>query len=303
MPTLLRFVLSLCLLGGSALVFAQDSYKFMPHFVEKSDSKDRYSFAIHPLHNPIRLFSVYQPLIDYLNKNIPNASFYLESSRDYPAFDKKLELGSVDFALPNPYQTMIASEGKYRVFGKMGDDYNFRGIILIPKDSTIKTVADLKGKTISYPAPTALAATMMPQMFLYEHGLDVIKDTQSLYVGSQESSIMNAFEGKTDAAATWPPPWEVLKEQRPEIADKLMVKWETQSLPNNGLVVHRRIPDALVAQVKQLMLNLHKSDEGRAILQRMFLSKFESADNETYLPVKRFITQFTETIRDPSKAR
>ncbi|MEZ4694041.1 MAG: PhnD/SsuA/transferrin family substrate-binding protein [Aliarcobacter sp.] len=50
-----------------------------------------------------------------------------------------------------------------KVFAKMGDDENFRGIFLVRKDSGIKNFEDLKGKKISYPAPTALAATILPQ--------------------------------------------------------------------------------------------------------------------------------------------
>lgn len=88
----------------------------------------------------------------------------------------------------------------------MGDDDNFRGIILVRKDSGIKSVKDLVGKNISYPAPTALAATMMPQWYLHIHGINIHTDITNSYVGSQESSIMNVFLGKSAAGATWPPP-------------------------------------------------------------------------------------------------
>ncbi len=40
----------------------------------------------------------------------------------------------------------------------MSDDNNFRGIILVRKDSGIKKLTDLKGKAESFPTPTALAA-------------------------------------------------------------------------------------------------------------------------------------------------
>ena len=44
----------------------------------------------------------------------------------------------------------------------MADDNNFRGIFIVRKDTNIQQVSDIKNKTVSYPAPTALAATMMP---------------------------------------------------------------------------------------------------------------------------------------------
>ena len=296
------FVLLLSMVS-STISADSNPYQYLPKFIGKSEAKKEYSFAVHPLHNPSRLFQIFHPMIEQLNANIPDAHFYLEASKDYPAYDIKLAQAQVDFALPNPYQTMIASQGPYEVIAKMGDDFNFRGIILTPKHSAIQEVSDLKGKTISYPAPTALAATMMPQYFIQQHGVKVMQETQSEYVGSQESSIMNAYHGKVDAAATWPPPWELLIRERPEIADKLEVKWQTPPLPNNGVIVRKDVPHEISQQVVEVLTNLHTHPEGKKILAAMFLSKFEKADNNTYEPVRKFIQDFTEQVRRPSAER
>ncbi|WP_024850162.1 phosphate/phosphite/phosphonate ABC transporter substrate-binding protein [Hydrogenovibrio kuenenii] len=259
--------------------------------------KDILLFGVHPLHNPKRLFEVYQPMIDYINQHLNGVKLRLEASRSYSAFNKKLFSGHFDFALPNPYQTVKATEHGYRIFGKMGDDNNFRGIILVRKDSNIEKVSDLKGKTICYPAPTALAATMMPQWYLYQHGIDVNKDIKNLYVGSQESSIMNVYLGKAAAAATWPPPWQAFIKQRPEVAQQVEVKWQTPPLPNNGLVVKNDIPEALVKQVSQVIFNLQNTAKGKKILQRMELSRFEPASNQTYDSVRVFLKKFAAEVR------
>ena len=46
----------------------------------------------------------------------------------------------------------------------------------------------------------------MPQYYLHQQGIDVNRDIQNAYVGSQESSIMNAYLGQSAAGVTWPPP-------------------------------------------------------------------------------------------------
>jgi phosphonate transport system substrate-binding protein len=256
-----------------------------------------YLFGVHPLHNPKRLFEVYQPLVDYLNHHLDGVSIKLEASRDYAAYDAKLAAGHFHLALPNPYQTLVASEHGYRVFGKMGDDHDFRGIILVRKDGGIREVADLKGKSVSYPAPTALAATMLPQWYLHSHGLDVMRDIDNRYVGSQESSIMNVYRGITAAGATWPPPWRALSRERPELARELKVIWQTESLPNNGLVARADLPPDTVARIGQLFFNLHAHAEGRRILAAMALSRYEPADIATYQPVRDFLLEFEAQVR------
>lgn len=295
---------ALCLIGLIIVLAgcSEDETAEMPQFgSEPVVDMQIYRFGIHPLHNPNRLHEIFGPVMDYLNEHIEGVQFRVEASRNYAAYDEKLLAGEFEFSLPNPYQTITAVEHGYHVFGKMGDDHNFRGIILVRKDSGIDEVEDLRGKAVSYPAPTALAATMMPQYYLNTHGLDVMRDVDNRYVGSQESSIMNVYLGDTSAGATWPPPWIALSKERPQLAEELEIKWETDPLPNNGLVVRKDIPQDQVDKVAALLFDLHNHEEGQKILARMGLSRFEAADNSTYAPVREFLELFSKQIRDPRK--
>lgn len=259
--------------------------------------KNVYIFGVHPLHNPKRLFEIYQPMVDYINAHLKGGQLRLEASRNYRAYNEKLFHSHFDFALPNPYQTVTSLKHGYTVFGKMADDENFRGIILVRKDSSIRKVSDLKGKSVSYPAPTALAATIMPQWYLHEHGLNINQDITNHYVGSQESSIMNVYLGKTDAASTWPPPWQAFIKERPEVADKVMVKWETPHLVNNGLVVKESVPENILQQVGNIIFHLQDTPKGKTILSSMELSHYEPATNTTYQPVETFLAKFEKDVR------
>ncbi len=268
-----------------------------PQFVAKApESSKEYIFAIHPLHNPERLFEIYGPLIDYLNRNIPGTVFRLEASRNYEEFEKKLYSRQLDFALPNPYQTLSSLSHGYHVIAKMGDDYKFTGVILVRRDSGIRKVTDLKGKKVSYPARTALAATMMPQYYLQTHGLDVNRDIENLYVGSQESSIMNVYLSNVAAGATWPLPWEAFQKEHPDQARELEMKWETEPMINNGVVARDDMPEQLVQQVAQLLNTLHTNEEGKAMLARMPLSRFELADDKRYRVIEDFLHKFSKTV-------
>ncbi len=253
--------------------------------------------GIHPLHNPKRLHEIFGPIADYLSKNIEGVKIKVEASRNYAAFDKKLYSRQFHFALPNPFQTVNSLKHGYKVFAKMSDDENFRGIFLVRKDSNIKEVSDLKGQAVSFPAPTALAATMMPQYYLQQHGLNVMQDIDIKYVGSQESSIMNVMVGNTKAGSTWLPPWRALSKERPELAKELKIIWQTSSLPNNSLVVRDDVDKNIVKQVKKLLLNLHKHSQGKKWLDKMELSKFEDATNDTYKPVLAFLKRFNKEVR------
>ncbi len=255
-----------------------------------------YSFAIHPLYSPGRLFEKFSPLIDYVNARLEGAKLVLQASQDYPAYDRKIRAQQPDFLLPNPFQTLIALRHGYHVFGKVADDSDFRGIILVRKDSGIRRVADLKGGVIAAPGPTALAATMMPKYFLASNGLDVKRDVTYTYTGTQESTIMALYLKRVSAATTWPIPWRLMQRNRPDVAAQLRVAWRTDTLPSNSLMAHERVPEAVLNQVRRILFSMSDDPRGRKILQASTFVRFVAASDATYAPVEAFIRAYSEKV-------
>lgn len=251
-----------------------------------------YIFAINPLHNPVRLFEIYQPMVDMINQQTGDFRLKLETSENFAAFEGKLTRRTVHFALPNPYQTLRAEKSGYRVFAKRSDDEKVRGVILIRKDSNIKEIADLKGATISFPAPTALFATMMPKYYLKKQGLDIERDARPVYVGTQDSAIMSVYQGVSQAGGSWLGVWEQLIKEKPEVAETVMVKWMTDPLINNSLMVRDDVPEAHAQKVREIILALHTTPAGQAVLAKMNLSRYDAANSGSYEPVRVFIKQY-----------
>lgn len=290
-------LLPVWMLSGCAPSASQDAS--LPAYESQAVSKASavYVLAVHPLHNPKRLYEVYQPLIERLNARLPGITLKLEASSSYADYEAKMARREVAFTLPNPYQTLMALRHGYQVFAKMGDDEQFRGVILVRKDSGIRDPRQLIGKAVSYPAATALAAGMMPQWFFQQHGVNVARDLDNRYVGTQESSMMNVVLGKVSAGCTWPLPWAIFQKEQPDLAAQLEVRWETPHLVNNALLARDDVPPEVVRRVKQEMVTLHESAEGKAILARMALSRFEPADDSTYRPVAEFLRRFDAEVR------
>ena len=251
----------------------------------------------HPLYNPQKLSEIFQPLVDYLNRRVPAANLQLETSKDYQSFEKKFRAREGEFLLPNPWQTLEAEKVGYHVISMWGDAADFKGIFIVRKDSGIKVPADLKGKVVSYPSPTALAAAIMPQYFLHQAGIDINKDIQNNYVGSQESSIMNVYLGQSSAGAVWPPPWRLFQKDHPAEAAQLKMIWETPSLINNSVMARNDVPQAIREGVRQALLDLPNTPEGKQILAGMETARFHAADDASYEVVRDYINRFEKEVR------
>ncbi len=295
---LLIFMLLLTLLFGVLPGCSKKPENQGPKFGTKPSSEiPVYRFAVHPLHNPAKLIAAYQPLIDYLNSRLDGAHLVLEASRDYADFEKKYGRREPEFILPNPWQTLQAMESGYHVMAQAGEPQDFKGIFIAPKNSGLKNPADLKGKAVSYPSPTALAACIMPQYFLYQHGLNINSDIENRYVGSQESSIMNAYLGLTAAGATWPPPWRAFQKDHPREAAELEVVWETKSLINNSVMARDDIPAQIVEQIRALLPGLDQTAAGKLILSGMETARFLPASDADYEIVRQYISIFERDVR------
>lgn len=265
------------------------SYSAKPAFIALWPE---YRFAVHPLHNPQRLFANFQPVIDIINVRAKGFSVRLIAARDYGSFEKRLSVGEFAFALTNPLQALYSLDHGYNLVAKMGNDEQFCGLIISRRDSGIIRPGDLRGRAMIFPSSTALAAAMMPRLFLHGKGLD-INTTRISFSGSQESAIMNVYLGNADAAGTWPMPWELFLQERPELARELQVLWRTEPLVNNAIVAHHTVPEDHVRQVVRILLALPLSEEGRAALKRLSLSEFEATNTSSYVPpVRRFLDSY-----------
>jgi phosphonate transport system substrate-binding protein len=137
----------------------------------------------------------------------------------------------------------------------------------------------------------------MPQFYLYTKGINVNRDITNIYVGSQESSIMNVYLGQTVAGATWPPPWRMFQKEHPVEAGQLKVIWQTQSLINNSVMVRDDVPENIRESVRRTLLELANTAQGKKILDGMETARFHAANDASYEIVSDYVKHFEKVVR------
>lgn len=260
-------------------------------------------FGVHPYLSPQDLYAVYGPLLRRLGQQVPGAKFRFEASRDFEDFELKLREARFHFALTNPYQALWSRRQGYRIIAKLRPDSSFTGVIVARTDAGLRAPAALRGKTVSFAAPTALAGTLMPLMFLKDQGLDVGHDLTPLYVGTHYSAILNTYTGNSAAAGVWRHAWDRWCRENPDKAEAMHVLWETPSLPNLGLVARADISPELSAHVVRVLADLDHDPLGQGILGHAGLDGFESATDASFAPVAEFLDRYERLIGLPPALR
>lgn len=251
-----------------------------------------YPFAVTPMSNIRDIYDVFQPILDHLNANLPDARLVLEVPLGLAEHERQLQARAYAFALSNPHHTWRAAQRDgYRIFAKMGNDDAFRGIWIVRRDGGIGALTDLKGRKVSFPPRSALAATMMTQMQLKQAGVDPARDIDAIYVGSQHASIMAAFQKTAAAGATWPLAWASFQRMYPDQAAELDARFPTGALVNQGILARDDVPPDLVRRVGELMVAMNQTDQGRALLARVPMTGFEMAGPAQYDVVRVFMEE------------
>jgi phosphonate transport system substrate-binding protein len=256
-----------------------------------------YTLGVTPMSNFRDIYDVFQPIVDHINAGLTDARLVLEVPRGLAEHERQLQARHFAFALSNPYHTWRAAQHDgYRIFAKMSDDAAFRGIWIVRRNSGITALTDLKGKKVSFPPQSALAATMMTQLQLMESGVDPRRDIEASYVGSQHASIMAVYHNTVAAGATWPLAWTTFQRMHPREALQLEARFPTPSLINQGIVARDDVPPELVHQVGRLMMAMRETQRGRALLAQVPMNGFEPAGNAEFDVVRVFMEKYQRAL-------
>lgn len=256
-------------------------------------------FGPHPYSNPQDVFKDYEPIMRYLERKLPGTRFQIETSKDYVDYEEKLAAQRFHFSLPNPYQTIFSLEHGYRVIAKMTPDDDFRGLIVARTDKHIRSAHDLSGKTLCFPSATAVAATMLPLLYLQEIQGLAAKDIKLQYVGSQFSTMLTAFTGDVAACGTTVRFWRNWSKENPDKAKHMRVLWKTKALPHNAIISRSDVDPKLAQQLASVLAGMDKDQDLDQTQFKLDQQHFELGSNTSYKPMRDFLLRYDQAIGLP----
>ena len=224
-----------------------------------------YVLARAPQSSAINLAAAWEPFLERLSREV-GAKISLRLYPSRKAFEDELHKGTPDFAFMNPfYAVQVRKKFGYNALVR-DDEQRLKGIIVVPVDSPIKTVQDLRDKSIAFADANAMGASLLPRAILTrKHRLNF----KPVYVGPHENVYRAAFAGQVDAGAGVP---QTLNDEPEDLRRQLRVVFETPSVPSHPLIAHPRVPAELQAKITQTILHFRNDKEGRALLKAVRLT-------------------------------
>jgi phosphonate transport system substrate-binding protein len=238
---------------------------FSASVAAQSDSK-ALVFGVHPYLHSTLLIERFTPLVNNLSAAM-GREIKIRVGTSYQEHIDAFKNGQVDFAYFGPASfVQLTSNGKhYRPLGRLSfSGYNtFHGAIVVRKDSDIKTVAELAGKSFAFGDPNSTLSNLVPRHMLLDAGVD-LKDLSSYAtLKNHENVALAVLLGKYDAGGVKN---EVFEEYE---SRGLRILQLTPEVPTHLFVAGNNLPEDLVQDISRLMQSLKGSTQGQEILQQI----------------------------------
>jgi len=235
-------------------------------------------------------------LVEYLNAHLPNVRVKVHACVDWNEYLSFLNQGKFDIGLVNGIVACEATNYGYSICGKVSSDEPYSSLIITQKNSGINKVTDLKGKKVALVPSNTIPSTMMGMYYLYDNGLDVNLLIHKENVASFEAGIISVYLGKSAAAICPRRNWSVYVREHPEMLSKVEIKWETEPLEQNAVLIKNTVDKKVVSDLMNLLFSMHDAKDAQPALQKLDITGFEKADNEVYKPMLDFKLKFDSLI-------
>jgi len=226
------------------------------------------------------------PIAAYLEKKLGMKVEFTPVS-DYPAAVEALVNKKVDVAWLGGFtfvQASIRSGGKVVPIAQREEDTRFQSVFIAKTDSGIKTLADLKGKQVSFGSQSSTSGHLMPRHFLLQAGLNPETDFRRVaYSGAHDATIASVVSGKVDAAALDITVWKKFTSEGKVDTKAVDVFFTTAPFFNYNWSVHADMPADLRNRLQKALLDIDPATaEGAEILRLNRATRYIPTSPENY---------------------
>jgi phosphonate transport system substrate-binding protein len=166
----------------------------------------------------------------------------------------------VEFVFSNHLFSPEREQLGWKVFGRRQVP-PVTGQIVVPEDSPITRLEQLKGQEVAFAGPEAFLIYKVPYAHLLNNGIDI----KVVFGGNQNGALAQLFAGKVQAAGGNS---QLIEGYSKREGRKFRVLWSSEPFNDLALMVSGKVPEKDARAVADAFLNMHKDPAGREILRQ-----------------------------------
>ena len=224
-----------------------------------------------PYTTQTKLLSHQKMLTDYLQQRM-QGKLTVQVAENMPGFVSNMNMNQYDIIFTPPHVARYSetSLGYQRI---AMTTHIIKSVYVVHRDSAIKDLTELRGKTIVMASPLALL-TQDTKAKLREQGL---VDQETVYIktaSSHKNAIFMVLHREADVAVTGVKLWHRYAESHKK---HLKVLAEGEPLPGMMIMANKDLPVDTVNQLQRYLLEFENSPQGK----KYIFHSFKRIDNPT----------------------
>ncbi|MGH7783076.1 MAG: PhnD/SsuA/transferrin family substrate-binding protein [Candidatus Binatia bacterium] len=159
--------------------------------------------------------------------------------------------------------------------------------VVVNRNSPFKVFDDLRGSSWAYNEPLSHSGFNIVRAFLASFGETKGYFREVVESGAHTASLELILNNQVHGAAIDSTVLEWIVLQRPDVRTRIRVVDSLGPSPIPPWVVSTQVPAHLRAALRGVFLRMHDSPAGRALLGRARISRFVTASDHDYDPIRR----------------
>jgi phosphonate transport system substrate-binding protein len=237
---------------------------------------------------PDRMFNVYAPLLGLLRRRLAPAGIdvgELVIARHLDDLAQRIKRRQVDFVLESVFPTLSLRERSRSLDPGLlvvrRGEREYRSVFFTRQESPIRTLRDLRGRTLVLQAIRSTSAFALPRAELARAGIGLVpaddlaadpKSVRYVLALAEVNQAVWVLHEKGDAGAFNEGDWAALPDK---VRARLRIFARSRPI-HRGLIAFRTGLDATTRHtVEQALLGLHEDEAGRAVLMQASITRLE----------------------------
>ncbi len=253
---------------------------------EKSFNNDKVlNIALASITSPRESLYFYGDLLDMLEEEI-DKDIRITQRQTYGETNDLIRQGEADIAFICTYSYVVVKDNydaPIIAAPQVDGERTYYSYIITSKDLEVDGISDLEGKSFAYTDPLSNSGRLYPLYML--HNKDKNADDffgSSIFTYSHDNSIRSVSEGVVDGAAVDSLIYDYLKNREPEYFDNIEIIHKSDPFGIQPIVARPGIDEELKNELTDFFTTLHKSSQGREILNHIGFDKFVEGNDSDY---------------------
>lgn len=251
----------------------------------QADDRPTYRFSYSSSQSGEMLIRRMQPMMEVLSA-VLDADIEFIQKQTFSEMQKAFINQEIDFGILNAYSFLrvIPYDSVLPIAARVIENSReYRSFFFARTGSDIRSIEDLRGKVVALGDPYSTSSYLIPHYVFGKEGIIPKRDFEELIIISkQDSLILSVLNRTADAGVSAS---FIFNEQPESVKSSLTVFKQSDPFPLGPFVVNKNMDKGLIEKLKQALLSLDESNEGRLALESAGIEGFEEFSPEAYEPL------------------